>query len=190
MSNRKQDTFRRVIFLCGITACGWLAVLTSGQAQGQINTQEPGSPVITGKLLDYYGPIVKAQVYLNAIKDEGCARLFEKNFEVWKKSKNELKKLQACVKDVGPVEPNAAGTYTFSNLSPGYYALVVSWNTNEKFKKPVLAFKKGDIVVTYYEGAPYNAVATGKPFYFSGTESVTKDFDFTKGVITNETPLN
>lgn len=193
MENRKRYTYTQLILLFGVIAHGWVIVPPSGYAQAQTETksQTSGSYVVTGKLLDYYGPIASAKVYLNSMKDEQCAKLFEKKmFEDWKISRKDYEKLQTCVKDVGPIEPNADGTYTFSNLSPGYYALVVSWNTREKFKKPILVFRKGDFVITYYEGAPYNAVSTGRPFYLSGTASITKDFDFTKGVIKNETSPN
>jgi hypothetical protein len=190
MKSWERYGFTQLILLSGIIACGLLTIPPSEYAQSQNETksQTSGSNVVTGKLLDYYGPIVNAEVYLNSMKDEDCAKLFEKKmFEDWKNSKKDQKKLQACVKDVGPIEPKVDGTYTFSNLSPGYYALAVSWNTKEKFKKPILLFKKGDFVITYYEGAQYNAVSTSRPFYYSGTEIITKDFDFTKGVITNET---
>jgi hypothetical protein len=138
---------------------------------------------ISGKLSDSGGPIVDAAVYLNHLKDKACVRLFESR---QKPSEKTLQKIKACVTDIGPIQPDSDGVYTFTNVSPGYYALVVSWHTTEEFKKPVLAFRKGEFVVSYFKGTTYNIVATSKVFYFTGTMDKVKDFDFAKGSITNE----
>ena len=166
---------------------------TAGPAQSQNAVERPAptaearrqddSHNISGKLSDSGGPIANAAVYLNHLKNKACVRLFESR---QRPSEKALQKLKACVTDIGPIEPDSQGRYAFTDLSPGYYALVVSWHTDDKFKKPVLAFRKGEFVVSYFEGAQYNIVATSRVFYFSGAGDMVKDFDFTKGRITNE----
>jgi hypothetical protein len=144
--------------------------------------EDGATNVVSGKLLDPNGPIKEAEVYLNSLKDEKCAKLFSS----MEYSERNLQRLKACVINVGPIKPDEDGAYKFTNLKPGYYALVVSWNLKEKFEKPIMAFQKGDFTISYFEGAKYNAVATGKVFYLSASENATKHFDYTKGEITGK----
>jgi hypothetical protein len=165
-----------------LLVCANLLLPLDSLAQQQAKNGLVGSNVITGKLIDSDGPIVNASVYLNAMADEKCARLFTSR----QHSEKNIQKLGACVTDLGPVNPDETGLYKFANIKPGYYALVVSWHLKDKMKKPIMAFQKGDFTISYFEGAKYNAVATGQVFYFAGTEGITKDFDYTKGEISKE----
>ena len=195
MDKLKSTTFKFLvtILLYGVVAPIHPRPSTAGSAQSQVAVEHPtptaesrtqnSSHNISGSLSDSGGPITNAAVYLNRLKDKPCMRLFESR---QKPSEKTLQKIRACVTDIGPIRPDSRGVYTFTNLSPGYYALVVSWHTEEEFKRPALAFRKGDFVVSYFKGARYNTVATSKVFYFSGAEEMVKDFDFTKGRITNE----
>ena len=79
-----------------------------------------------------------------------------------------IKKARACTTDIGPISPDKNGEYQFTNLKPGYYALVVCWNIKEQLKKPIMAYQKGEFGISYFQGAKYNSVATGKVFYLAG----------------------
>jgi tetratricopeptide (TPR) repeat protein len=170
--------FRKLLEEIGASGKG-----ESFQGVSQKQTTEDGATnFVSGKLLDPNGPIKEAEVYLNSLKDEKCVKLFlSKEY-----SERNLQRLKACVINVGPIKPDEGGAYKFTNLKPGYYALVVSWNLKEKFEKPIMAFQKGDFTISYFEGAKYNAIATGKVFYLSASENATKDFDYTKGEITGK----
>lgn len=145
-------------------------------------TEDIATNVVSGKLLDPNGPIKGAEIYLNSLKDEKCVKLFSST----EYSEKNVQKLKACASHIGPVKPDEHGVYKFTNLKPGYYAFVVSWNLKEKLEKPIMVFQKGDFTISYFEGAKYNAVATGKVFYLSASENITKDFDYTKGEITGK----
>jgi uncharacterized Rmd1/YagE family protein len=153
---------------------------TSHAASAQNTATANG--VVTGKLNDANGPIANANVTLNAFADEKCVKLFLSH----KYSEKVVQQLEECMTDIGPVKPDENGVYRFENLKPGHYALVVAWNLSPKLKKPIMAFQKGDFVISYFENAPFNAVATGKPFQLAASATATQDFDYTKGQITKE----
>lgn len=167
--------FRKLLEEIGAS---WKGQSFQGMSQKQ-KTVDSATNVVSGKLLDPNGSIKEAEVYLNSLKDEKCAEVFSSK----EYSEKILQTLKACVINVGPIKPDENGVYKFTDLKPGYYALVVSWNLKEKLEKPFMAFQKGDFTISYFEGARYNAVATGKVFYLSASENITKDFDYTKGEI-------
>jgi hypothetical protein len=165
-------------FLCLVFVAPFTGASRPVFAQG--NTA--ANAVVTGKLNDANGPIVNAQVTLNSFRDEKCVKLFLSHTQ----SEKVMEQLSECVTDIGPVNPDDKGVYRFENLKPGHYALVVAWNLSPKLKKPIMVFQKGDFVISYFENAPFNSVATGKPFQLAANTTATQDFDYTKGQITKE----
>ena len=70
--------------------------------------------------------------------------------------------------------------------------LWVLWNISEKPNAAIAIFQKGEFIISYSEdkdtSGKYDAMAQSRPFYFSSTESLVKDFDYRKGKISK--PLN
>lgn len=157
--------------------------VSQAKSQGSVNNAAPAAnPIISGQLSDLNGSITDARIILQSFQDEKCAKLFLSKY-----SEENGRKLQACSRELPPVTPDKEGRYQFTNIPAGWYVLLVLWNMNQKPDAAVAMFQKGEFVINYSEGkdtsGKYDAMAQSKPFYFSGAESLVKDFDYRKGKI-------
>jgi hypothetical protein len=129
---------------------------------------------VTGTLFDKR-PLTDAEIDLQFLQDEHCAKLFVSQ----KGDAQARRKLEGCSRDLATTHPDSEGRYRFSNLAPGWYVIHFVWSMAEKPTHP-LAFKRGEWGVIYpgYKDktGKYDAFAQGKPFYISGESDVVKDY--------------
>jgi hypothetical protein len=129
---------------------------------------------ITGTLFDK-GPVTDAEIDLQLLQDESCAKLFVSQ----RSDKRAQQKLAGCNRDLASTHPDPGGRYSFSNLAPGWYAIHFVWSMAEKPAHPT-AFKRGEWGVMYpgYKDntGKYDSFAQGKPFYISGEADVVNDY--------------
>lgn len=152
--------------------------------QGGSDTAAPiANAIISGQVSDLKGSVTDARIILQSFQDEKCAKLFLSK----KYSEENAKKLQSCSHELPPTTSDKEGRYQFTNIPAGWYALLVLWNMNEKPNAAMAIFQKGEFIINYSEdkdtSGRYDAMAQSRPFYFSGTESLFKDFDYRKGKI-------
>lgn len=140
----------------------------------QDNTRKTASIAIIGTLYDK-GPVTDAEIDLQLLQDEHCAKLFVSQ----KRNARAQQKLEACTRDLASTHPDSKGLYRFADLTPGWYAIHFVWSMTEKPADP-LAFMRGEWAVLYpgYKDntGNYDAFAQGKPFYISGGSDVVKDY--------------
>jgi hypothetical protein len=141
-------------------------------AQGGVGGATPAT--ITGILFDR-GVVTDAEIDLQLLQDEHCAKLFGGA----RRGAQEQRELQACSRDLASTHPDAQGHYRFSDLAPGWYAIHFVWSMAEKPRRPG-GFKRGEWEVMYpgYKDktGKYDAFAQGKPFFVSGPSETIKDY--------------
>jgi hypothetical protein len=145
-------------------------VLAANAVKGQ------NSPsAIRGTLSEAGTPIAEATIFLQSLDDETCAKLFITATE----ERKSADKLESCMHDVSTTSPNAAGRYEFTNPRAGWYAVHFLWNIGKKPSQSM--FRQGQWTVMYAgqkdSTGKYDTMAQDIPFYFSGKEDVTRDFD-------------
>jgi len=142
------------------------------------NTVSGQGPLATvrGTLRENGAPIVDAAVFLQSFDNEGCAKLFTK--KNW--NQKSVEKLRSCMHDVSTTTVDGTGSYRFSNLNAGWYAVHFLWNIAEKPKRFPNSTKVGNWGVMYagYKDSTgkYDTMAQDSPFNLSGTEVVTRGF--------------
>ena len=144
-----------------------LQVTPQGSARGTM-------PVaVIGTLFDR-GPVTDAEIDLQLLQDEHCARLFVGQ----SRDAQAQKKLEGCTRDLLSTHPDSEGRYRFADLAPGWYAIHFVWSMAEKPTHP-RAFKRGEWGVLYSgykdKTGKYDSFAQGRPFYISGESDVVKD---------------
>jgi hypothetical protein len=134
------------------------------------------SPGIRGTLSDKGGPIVDAEVYLQSLEDEHCAKLFAGKIDLKKRQE-----LRRCMHDLGSTHSDEQGHYEFSETKAGWYAVHFLWSINDKPSHPMTSFKEGDWFVEYAGSkdstGKYDTMAQGRPFYSSGKEDAVRNFE-------------
>ena len=174
--------------MCGrITIC-LLMLITLAVSQENLqgdskNAESIANAIISGQVSDLNGYVTDARIILQSFQDEKCAKLFLSK----KYSEENAKKLQSCSHELPPTTPDQEGRYQFTNIPAGWYTLLVLWNINEKPNAAIAIFQKGEFIINYSQdkdtSGKYDAMAQSRPFYFSGTKSLVKDFDYRKGKI-------
>ena len=130
---------------------------------------------ISGKILTPPGPVQGAGVHLIAFSDEACAKLDNKQTL----SADEKKRRQECGKQTAEMKTNEKGEYTFDDIKPGWYKLLIGWQVTLKSNLESGADYTGEYS-TYYgrvKDVPdrFGIGVLGHPFHFPATESVTKN---------------
>ena len=130
---------------------------------------------ISGKILTPPGPVQGAGVHLIAFSDEACAKLDNKQ----NLSADEKKRREECSKQTAEMKTNEKGEYTFDDIKPGWYKLLIGWQVTLKSTLESGADYTGEYS-TYFgrvKDAPdrFGIGALGHPFHFPATESVTKN---------------
>ena len=144
-------------------------MIPSAHAQGH-------APVIRGTLSDKGGPIVDAEVNLQSLEDEQCAKLFA--------GKTDLKKaqeLRQCTHDEGSTHSDEQGHYEFVETKAGWYAVHFLWSITDKPNHPMTTFKEDGWFIQYAgrkdSTGRFDTMAQGKPFYYSGKEDAAINFE-------------
>jgi hypothetical protein len=139
------------------------------------NAQEHPA-VIRGTLSDKGRPIVDAEVYLQSLENEHCAKLFAGTIDLKKQQE-----LQRCMHDLSSSHTDDQGHYQFSETKAGWYVVHFLWNIADKPSHPMASFKEGDWFVAYAgqkdSTGKYDTMAQGRPFYSAGREDAVKDFE-------------
>ena len=134
------------------------------------------SPVIRGTLRDKGKPIVDAEVYLQSLEDEHCAKLFTGKIDLKKQQE-----LRQCTHDLGSTHPDEQGKYEFDETKAGWYVVHFLWSIADKPSHPMTSFKEGDWLVQYAgwkdSTGKYDTMAQCQPFYYSGKEDAARDFE-------------
>jgi len=129
---------------------------------------------VTGTLFDR-GPITDAEIDLQSLADEHCAKLFASHV----KNTEPQQELKKCIQDVASTHSDADGHYRFSDLTPGWYAVNIVWSIAVKPIGPQ-TFEQGEwlIISPGYRDktGKYDAFAQGKPFFLTGETDIVKDF--------------
>jgi hypothetical protein len=150
----------------------WLCFVFFGTLSNR--EQEVKSVAITGTLMDK-GPVKDAEIDLQSLGDEHCAKLFVRQARNAKAEQQ----LKNCVQDLASTHADTEGHYGFSGLTPGWYAIHFVWSIAEKPTR-LQTFEREEWVVMYpgYKDKTgrYDAFAQGKPFFLSGEADAVKDF--------------
>lgn len=136
--------------------------------------QETKPASISGTLVDR-APVGDAEIDLQSLADEHCAKLFASRT----RNAKAAQELKSCAHDLAPTHTNSDGRYEFSGLAPGWYAIHLLWNIAQKPSHPKI-FQQGEwsVMVPGYKDVTgkYDTFAQGKPFFLSGKSDVVKDF--------------
>jgi hypothetical protein len=130
---------------------------------------------ISGKILTPTSPVQGAGVHLIAFSDEACAKLDNKQTL----SADEKKRREECWKQTAEMKTTEKGEYTFDDIKPGWYKLLIGWQVTLKSNLESGADYTGEYS-TYYgrvKDVPdrFGIGVLGHPFNFPATESVTKN---------------
>jgi hypothetical protein len=153
-------------------------------------TVTPESPSILGTITGPdegepigppYGPLAGAQVYLRIYQDEECVNLANSTTEL---SEQEKEQLEDCMHETMTTS-DEKGQYRFSNVSPGWYRLMIEWELDgaPNIDPDVLfQIRHGFFVVTFEtDETPKKHFARAlqeEIFYFPGSENLVIDFDY------------
>jgi hypothetical protein len=140
----------------------------------QVSTRGTTPVALIGTLFDK-GPVTDAEIDLQLLQDENCAKLFVSR----RMNTQAQQKLEVCSRDLLPTHPDSKGRYRFADLVPEWYAIHFVWSVAEKPTRPQ-AFKRREWGVAYpgYKDktGTYDAFTQGKAFYVSGESDVVKDY--------------
>jgi len=143
----------------------------------QLATAQAQPALIQGTLCDQGRAIVRAEVYLQSLTDERCAKLFTSRT----RSRKKVQELEQCVHDLAETPVDGSGHFQFAGMKPGWYAVHFLWNIADKPGHVDAPFKRGDWAVIYAgredSTGRYDTLAQGRPFHFSGSEDVVRSFD-------------
>jgi hypothetical protein len=152
---------------CFALAC-WTLIIPFAHAQVH-------SPAIRGTLSDMGKPIVDAEVYLQSLEDEHCAKLFAGKIDLKKQQE-----LRQCTHDLGSINSDEQGNYEFAETKAGWYVVHFLWSIADKPRQPT-SFKNGDWLVQYAgwkdSTGKYDTMAQDHPFYYSGKEDTARNFE-------------
>lgn len=135
---------------------------------------------ISGTIQTPSGPVVDAKVLLVRFDDEECAKLSQK--QTGSASETDKKRLNDCRKEVATIKSDDQGQYKFSNPGGGWYQLGFGWTATFDSNLINGADFTGEYRTFFGQKGPktYGIAAVGRPFYFSGTETVVKNLYYNK----------
>ena len=122
---------RRAAVACW-TAC--LALLLAGCASLAPLVTAPMPVTVAGTVRDAAGPIVGASIHLTAYQDERCVALAR---SATPPAEQDRQALRECVRAGGEAVSDEAGRYTFANVRPGSYDVMISWTLGQGQRVPV-----------------------------------------------------
>lgn len=138
-------------------------------------TAQSSPNMIRGKLRENGTPITEATVFLQALDDEKCVKLFTGR----KADRKTEKQLGRCVHDITATFPNGDGNYQFALPKSGWYAVHFLWSIGKKPREPQTVSMQGRWSVLYagYKDftGKYDAMAQDSPFFFSAKEDAIRD---------------
>lgn len=133
-------------------------------------------PLIRGSIKDRGQPIADAAVFLQALDDEHCAKLFRD-----KNQASKLKEMQRCAHEAASTQTDGQGYYQFAETKAGWYLIHFLWNIAGKPRDAESCFKQGNWIVLYARHkdttGKYDTMAEDRPFYFSATRDTVRNFD-------------
>jgi hypothetical protein len=168
MRQNGADKARVLYVLC-------CALLFAGSLSGREHAARGAS--VTGTLSDG-GPIRDAEIDLQSLRDEHCAKIFNRKVpsDISTQAQQEVRD---CIRDLASTQSDAEGHYKFSGLLPGWYAVQIVWSIAEKPTRPQ-SFEHGEweVINPGYKDktGKYDAFAQGKAFLLSGETDLVKDF--------------
>lgn len=147
-------------------------------------TATPEPPAISGTLLGNEGVMKDAQVSLTSYQDEACVKLGNSTTQL---SASEEQQLKECRKELTTTTTDAQGQYKLSDIKPGWYSLRINWILSkqpDELGLMSIATRDGFLTIlgeSKETSGKYIGIATqNNPFYFSGEESMTVNFDYNK----------
>ena len=169
---------------CAFLAGSFLAGISppsAGKRASPSAAQKPSlPPAIRGSLVRASGaPIAGAQVILQSLDSEDCARLFNKKGQ---KSPEDAAKLSKCVHDLFTLESNAKGEFSFAGVQPGWYDVRFLWNIEPKPGKSPSADTIGDFLVLYAGHKDvtgrFDTLSQGDAFLFDAARDYSISFKY------------
>jgi len=144
--------------------------------------QQPpaGLPAIRGTLLRSSGaPIAGAQVILQSLDGEDCAKLFNNKKE---KSPKDAAKLSKCAHDLFTIETNEKGEFSFAGVQAGWYDVRFLWNIEPKPAQSPSADTVGDFLVIYAGHKDvtgrFDTLSQGDAFQFDAARDYSISFKY------------
>jgi hypothetical protein len=125
-------------------------------------------------------PILDATLFLQSFDNKDCAKLFTKKSWNQRSLDQQMEKLRSCMHDVNETTVDSTGSYRFTDLRAGWYAIHFLWNPATKPKQFPASTEDGSWRVTYagYKDSTgkYDSMAQDSPFYLDATKGAIRDF--------------
>ena len=146
-----------------------------------LDAQTPQGPhTLHGTLTYNQKPIAQATVFLQSLKNEGCAVLFNRSI-LLRNDERALKHLQKCIRDEGSITVDGQGQYQFAPKRPGWYCLHFLWDIQPK-PAHLSSFRVSSWNVLFAGQkdltGKYDAMAQGMPVFFAATQDLVQDFAY------------